>query len=168
MSKKTLKNEKVKIKSAPKQFIVYSLSFIVLIIAIFGFSFLATSSKEPRNTSDHTTCLQIEQECFELEIMDSNQERLKGLSERLSLPEGQGMLFVFEEIEEQCFWMKDMLFNIDIVWLDESKTIRKIERNISPDTYPELFCGDNAKYVLEFNEGFVERYGLKPGTTLQF
>lgn len=164
------KNEKAKTKSAHKrQLVVYSLIFSVLIIAIVGSLLLgAKSEKNEKKTKPPVTCLQIENNCFELEVADTEAEHIKGLSERNGLPQNQGMLFVFRQTEEQCFWMKDMRFNLDIIWTDEHKRITKIEKSVSPDTYPDSFCADNTKYVLEFNRGFADKYGLKTGTKLQF
>jgi uncharacterized membrane protein (UPF0127 family) len=65
--------------------------------------------------------------------------------------------------------MKDMKFNIDIVWLDESFTITQIESNVSPDTYPTttFIPEKDSLYVLEFNAHFVEENGLKVGDILK-
>lgn len=166
MLKKTLENAKVKIKSARKQrFIVFSLLFIVVgIIAWYNFR----PDKTEKAILSSTTCVQIGRDCFELEVANTNEKLVKGLSDRNSLTENQGMLFIFERTEEQCFWMKDMRFNLDIIWTDDQKKIIKIKENISPDTYPDSFCSNNTKYVLEFNRGFAAKYGLKPGTRLQF
>jgi len=78
------------------------------------------------------------------------------------------MLFVFDRSEEQCFWMKEMRFSLDMIWLDEEKKIIKINRDVSPETYPNQFCTDNTRYVLEFNAGFADKHGLKPSRGLQF
>lgn len=168
MSKKTPKSEKAKTRLGRKQLSVYRLLFLVLLI-ILGFAWLSLrSEKSGENIEPAVPCVQIEQECFELEVADTDREHGKGLSNRDSLPEGSGLLFVFGQVEEQCFWMKDMKFSLDIIWLDEKKKIVKIKENVSPDTYPDSFCADNTKYVLEFNHGFAAKHGLKPGTTLQF
>jgi uncharacterized membrane protein (UPF0127 family) len=161
-----LRSAKVKIRSArSKAFIVFSLLFIVVgIVAWLG----SKPEKAEESMRPPETCLQLEDKCVELEVVDTDKNRMRGLSERDSLAENQGMLFVFDQTEEQCFWMKDMHFNIDIIWLDNNKQIEKIEENASPDTYPDFFCSDNTKYVLEFNQGFAAKYGLKRGTTLQF
>jgi uncharacterized membrane protein (UPF0127 family) len=158
------KSAKAKIKSAPEQSIIYGLSFIVIGLATWSTFIL----EKPALTTRTQTCIQLRQECFELEVSDTDKKRSKGLSDRASLPEDQGMLFIFDEAVKQCFWMKDMKFNIDMIWTDKQRKILKIEENVSPDTYPTSFCADNTKYVLEFNQGFAAKYGLKVGTTLQF
>lgn len=98
-----------------------------------------------------------------MEVASSNAERLKGLSGRDSLPDNKGMLFVFEKPAEQCIWMKDMLFNIDIIWLNESKEAIRLERNVAPETYPDSFCADDTKYVIELNSGQSDVLGFMAG-----
>ena len=64
------------------------------------------------------------------------------------------MLFVFAKPSVQCFWMKDMQFPIDIIWLDSTKKVTHIETNVDPMTYPKQYCGDDTtKYVIELRAG---------------
>lgn len=95
--------------------------------------------------------------------------REKGLSGRVSLPTEEVMLFVFPEPGLHCFWMKDMQFPIDMIWLDSKKEVIKIESAVQPSTYPERFCPDQpARYVVEVNAGQAQRAGVTVGTRLQF
>jgi len=104
---------------------------------------------------------------IEVEIADSVEERTKGLSGREMVPEGYGMLFVFEEKGSYNFWMKDMLVPIDIIWLRDDGTIIGIERNVSPDTYPKTFTSpEPVRYVLETAVGEAERQGWDIGSTI--
>lgn len=105
-----------------------------------------------------------------LEILNTPQKRQQGLSGRLSLHNNQGMLFVFDTSARQCIWMKDMNFNIDIVWADADKTVTHIEPDISPQTYPRTFCGSQepSLYVIELNSGAVAHAGLKTGDKISF
>lgn len=103
------------------------------------------------------------------EIANTRQSHEKGLSGRDSLPDKSGMLFIFSSSEKYCFWMKDMRFPIDIVWLNEDKQIVFIEHNVLPGSYPKKFCPDQgARYVIEVNAGKVARADLKIGDRLQF
>lgn len=115
-----------------------------------------------------TTCLNIDGRCVELERLETNQQRLKGLSDRDFLSPNTGMLFSYNNPATECMWMKDMRFSIDIIWLDESQVISKIERNVAPETYPQSFCQDNTMYVIELNAGDAERLGLQTGQKLSF
>ncbi len=79
------------------------------------------------------------------------------------------MLFVFEGVAVQCFWMKDMHFSIDIIWLDAEKRVVHIEKDVSPETYPRTFCPSKpAKYVIELSAGEASRSSIRPGQKLSF
>ena len=107
---------------------------------------------------------------FIVEVVDTPELRTKGLSGRESLGEDTGMLFVFEkQSDNNCFWMKDMKFSIDMVWLNDKKQVLNIAENVSPETYPESFCPNGpAKYGLELNAGSATQAGIASGTTLKF
>jgi uncharacterized protein len=98
------------------------------------------------------------------ELAITNEEREMGLSGKESLPEGTGMLFVFENPGIYGIWMKDMKFPIDILWLDQDKRIITIKEQVSPDTFPQVFYSEgSAKYVLELPSGFSERNRIDTG-----
>ena len=106
---------------------------------------------------------------FNLIIADSDSERVQGLSGRAELAKDEAMLFVFEESARWGIWMKDMNFAIDIVWLDEHKQVVHIERQVEPDTYPQVFTPTtDSRYVVEFPAGTVDSLGVKNGDSLDF
>lgn len=99
-----------------------------------------------------------------LEKADNPEKRAKGLSGRKNLPANIGMLFIFDRPGKQCMWMKDMNFNIDMVWLDRDKQIIHIEEGVSPSTFPKSFCGaDLAQYVIEVKAGVAEATNFRVG-----
>lgn len=100
--------------------------------------------------------LKINDFLLRVEIADIEEKRMMGLSGRQNLAENEGMLFVFEEPDFYSFWMKDMNFPIDIVWIGQDLKIADITENVSPETFPNVF-GPKAKikYVLEVNAGLV-------------
>lgn len=153
--------------------ILISPGFIFICLMVAAATMLFINWQKDQNDLDQSTkiaCpgLQLDQSCFSLEAAETDQARIKGLSGRANLSVNSGMLFIFDSPNQQCFWMKDMLFNLDIIWTNESKHIEKIEENLSPDTYPKSFCAGNTKYVLEFNPGFAGKHGLKIGEELKF
>lgn len=99
-----------------------------------------------------------------LERAETNAAREQGLSGRYGLAGDQGMLFVFDGIGRQCMWMKDMKFSIDMLWLDTSGTVTKIEENLSPETYPNEYCGDNSAFVIEIGAGRAKAFDFKTGS----
>ena len=93
----------------------------------------------------------------------------KGLSGRKELKEDEGMLFVFSHMGQYPFWMKDMNFNMDIIWLGEDLRVVFIKKNASLESYPETFLPkQNARYVLEVLSQFSEKNNLKVGDRVEF
>lgn len=93
--------------------------------------------------------------------------RDRGLGGRDSLDQNTAMLFIFDTADEYEFWMKDMRFPIDIIWLDENYKIVHIAPNTSPSTYPNTFSPSvKSLYVLETNANFALQNQLKDGDTL--
>ena len=91
------------------------------------------------------------------------------MSGRISLPSNEGMLFVFSESAERGFWMRNMSFPIDIIWINKNKTVIGVSNNIDPETYPNIFFPPSpVKYVLELNAGYAEKNGIASGTPLTF
>ena len=102
------------------------------------------------------------------EIANTEEKRERGLSGRKNLPEDTGMIFIFEIPTRYSFWMKDMRFPLDIIWIDENKKIVAISENISPSTYPNSFSPtDPVKYVLEVNAGWAEKNGVEVGDFIE-
>jgi uncharacterized membrane protein (UPF0127 family) len=106
------------------------------------------------------------------DISVTNEQRTKGLSVKDGLADNEAMLFVFDNEAEHTFWMKDMKFPIDIIWIDSDKTIVHIEHNLQPCGYgvlcPIYKPGQDSLYVLETVSGFAEKHDVVQGTRVQF
>lgn len=99
--------------------------------------------------------------------VDTPELRERGLSGRTGLSGDEGMLFVFPEDGIYPFWMKDMRFAIDILWIAHDGTVLYIEHNLSPDTYPQVFGSDKpARYVLELPSGYARAHNINVGDTI--
>jgi uncharacterized membrane protein (UPF0127 family) len=101
----------------------------------------------------------------------TDEERQLGLMFREKINPDQGMLFVFEEEGFHSFWMKNMRFSLDILWLDKDKRIVHVERNIPPCKKlpcPSYATQYPAKYVLEIKAGSVDEHKLKMFDGLEF
>src|SRR3989344_4688935 len=97
-------------------------------------------------------------------LADTEEKRTKGLGGLASIPRDYGMFFVFDSSDYLNIWMKNMLFSIDIIWIDENFKIVRIEKNISPNTFPKIFTASvKARYILELNAEMSDVYGLNVG-----
>lgn len=104
-----------------------------------------------------------------VELAITPEVKSRGLGERVSMGANEGMLFVFKESGKYAFWMRDMKFSIDIIWITEGQEVAYIKKNVSPDSYPEIFRSDeNAKYVLEVPAFFADKNNLKLGDKVEF
>ena len=91
----------------------------------------------------------------------------KGLAVKDSLEENEGMLFIFKSPQKYSFWMKDMKFPIDILWIDASGKIVHIEKNLQPCIFllpcPSYSPHDDSLYVLEVISNFTNKYDINIG-----
>ncbi|QSH39683.1 DUF192 domain-containing protein [Candidatus Kaiserbacteria bacterium] len=102
-----------------------------------------------------------------VEVADTPEERVNGLSGRSQIPTNQGMLFVFETVGTYSIWMRNMQFSLDIFWLDENGVIIDMWENAHPDSYPQVYePRSSALYVLETIAGFAEVYNIDIGDTV--
>ncbi len=101
-------------------------------------------------------------------IADTPDARWLGLGGREALAPDEGMLFVFPVADRYGFWMKDMKFSIDIVWINDAGTIIDIETDVSPASYPTSFTPEApARYVLEVPAGFTKVYTVQKGDRVE-
>lgn len=97
-------------------------------------------------------------------IADTPEERAHGLSGRVRLSEDEGMLFVFPGDGKYAFWMKDMRFSIDILWIAADGEVVHIVERAAPETYPRTFVSEGlARYVLELPAGDAEVRNVRVG-----
>lgn len=137
-------------------------SGLLILLALFALLSPSLFFKPP------TADLNVGGQKLSLDIASTDAARQQGLSDRNSLPADRGMLFVFSQPGKQCFWMKDMRFSLDMVFLNSKKQIVHIEPNIAPNTYPKNYCADSAQYVIELNAGVAAKLQLHTGQTLSF
>lgn len=99
-----------------------------------------------------------------VEAAETPAEKAQGLSDRESLPQDQGLFFLFDELGQYRFWMKDMKFPIDIIWISSDKKVIDISENLLPETYPATFGpGMPAQYAVEVNAFFARNKGIRIG-----
>ena len=106
-----------------------------------------------------------------VEVADTVEKRSLGLGNRSGLENGWGMLFVFEKSKQHGFWMKDMEFPLDIIWLDNHR-IAYILRNVQPVKSgvipPVMTPPETVNFVLEIDAGRADELKLQVGQRLKY
>ncbi len=166
-------------KPSPRYFLIALI--LVLVFSTFAWK-IYSSPKENSSDTDPilsvpvkdthpyaTSSIAIAGTTVTVDLAITPEQHTLGLSGRKSLQKHEGMLFVFDIPADYGFWMKDMLFPIDIIWISQEKKVIYIEKNVSPNTYPKSFSpGSLAKYVFEVQAGFSDAYALKVGDIVNF
>lgn len=143
---------------------------IVTIFLLIGFFLINHSVKKPiLSTPANIKYLEIGGQRVKVDLALTSAEHTQGLSGRKELTLNEGMLFVFNKPDKYLFWMKDMNFPIDIIWISEDMRIVYIKKDARPELYPETY-GPNvdAKYVLEVMNGFSDINNLREGDSVKF
>jgi len=106
---------------------------------------------------------------IEATVAGTETERAKGMSGKVYVADNQGMLFVFPHDAKWQIWMKDMKVPIDIVWLDASKKVVSLRKNVPPSSYPGHFTPPaDARYVLEIASGAAQKANIELGVRAEF
>lgn len=154
-------------------FLVISCVFFLFLIAVF--LYLPTYDVPVTAPSDAHTQLQsfgmeratLGSASMQLFIADTDKERMKGLSGVRTLGKNEGVLFIFSLPGRYGFWMKDMQFSLDFIYLRDKKVVEVI-KDVSPDTYPaSIESRLPADSILEVKAGFVDRENIKVGDSLE-
>ena len=104
----------------------------------------------------------INNNTWNVEIAKNEQARTNGLSNRTALRVKNGLLFAFDKMSLQAFWMKDMLIPLDMIFFDANWKIVEIDSNLSTSSFPKIFGSTvKSQYVLEINANEAISYGLK-------
>jgi uncharacterized membrane protein (UPF0127 family) len=105
-----------------------------------------------------------------VEVASTDSARVQGLSSRKCIGQNEAMLFVFNQPGYYQFWMKDMNFPIDIIWISPAHKAIGLERKVQPSTYPTKFVNQlaPAQYVLEMASGRSTSLGMTFGTIVNF
>lgn len=110
-----------------------------------------------------------EDHCVTVEVVSKQDDMERGLMYRSSLDANRGMFFIFNADDFHQFWMKNMHFDLDILWIDVQGKIVYIGRNIPACTSNPctVYTPDQkARYVLELNSGYVASHQWKLGDKL--
>ncbi|MEM5804806.1 MAG: DUF192 domain-containing protein [Candidatus Aenigmatarchaeota archaeon] len=105
------------------------------------------------------------------EVAYTSEERERGLMHRSGLPEGSGMIFIFDKEGSYNFWMKNMRFPIDIIWVNQHCSVVFLTNGAPPCAAEpcKLYSADEpVKYVIEVPAGYAGRHGISAGDEAAF
>ncbi|MBU1201607.1 MAG: DUF192 domain-containing protein [Nanoarchaeota archaeon] len=105
----------------------------------------------------------------DVEVADTFEKRMTGLMHQESLGEFQGMLFIFDDEVVRDFWMKNTLIPLDIIFINSSFDIVKIQHAVpcKEDSCPTYSSINSSKYVVEVNAGFAEKNNIIEGMKVE-
>jgi len=160
------------LKLSPLFFALIIFIYLTIIFSNFFLQFNYLSGyklKENNIVSEDTSEVEVGNKKYNLYIAKTYQDMTKGLARFDSIKDNEGMLFIFDTPGNYTFFMKDMKFNIDIIFIDIDFKVIKIYQNVkkdsykSPKDYEAYKTYEPAKYVIELNEGEVLKNDLKLG-----
>jgi uncharacterized protein len=140
------------------------IGFIIILLifsAIIVFQINKTAPKSKVTIDKHD---------FSVELATTSAQQQLGLSGRASMPKNQGMLFIFQTANRYPFWMKDMKFNLDMIFINNNKIVSIFQNVPAPKNananLPTYAPSSAANEVLELNAGVAKADGFKNGDTV--
>ena len=105
---------------------------------------------------------------IDIEIAETEEKQMQGLMYREQMKENHGMLFIFDRDDYRYFWMKNTVIPLDMIFVNFNFKIVTIRKNAKPYDLNSYASTAPAKYVVEVNAGFCDKYGIKVGDKISF
>jgi uncharacterized membrane protein (UPF0127 family) len=99
------------------------------------------------------------------EVARTDAQRAIGLMHRREMAPHEGMLFIFDQADVQCFWMKNTLLPLSIAFIADDGTVVNIDE-MKPQSLDSHCAAKPVRYALEMNQGWFAKRGIKPGFKL--
>ena len=103
-----------------------------------------------------------------LEVADTPEKQQRGLMYRSALPDGHGMLFVFDDDVDHTFWMKNTLIPLDMLFIASDGRVVGVHANATPLSTASIAVGTPSRFVLEVPGGYAASHGIAPGARVEF
>jgi uncharacterized membrane protein (UPF0127 family) len=127
---------------------------------------LLSSAAHAQNVQFGTTQLTIGMHLIKAEVAAADPQRQQGLMFREKMASNAGMVFVFDQANTQCMWMKNTLLPLSVAFIDADGKILNIE-DMQPKTLDNHCSAKPAKYALEMNLGWFKQKNIKPGHAIE-
>lgn len=133
-----------------------------LVVALAGSAAMAQDAPQQLPAIRLSTGMHV----LQVQVAQTPEQQATGLMFRKTMGTNEGMLFIFDEPRQQCFWMKNTLLPLSVAFVADDGSIVNIEA-MKPQTL-DSHCSTRAvRYVLEMNDGWFAHHGIKPGSKLQ-
>jgi uncharacterized membrane protein (UPF0127 family) len=139
--------------------------FIQLIFLLFVIARPAWSQPEAPQLQLPRVSLSAGMHLINAQVVATPEQRAIGLMFRKEMPANEGMLFVFEEPAGQCFWMKNTFIPLTAAFVADDGTIVNLA-DMKPQSLDSHCSAKPVRYVLEMNQGWFAKRGLKAGSRL--
>ena len=140
---------------------------IVIVVAVLLISNM--SGIFTRFSTNTGKTVKIEGATFQIDLAQSEKEKQLGLSDRSKLEQNKGMLFVFNQPDYYHFWMRNMNFPLDLIFIKDN-TVVSVLKNVQPaggnipvEKIPSFTSSTPADKVLEINSGLADKHKITPG-----
>jgi uncharacterized protein len=135
-----------------------------LVTALLPVACLAQAKDTPQNLT-HIT-LQMGKHKTRAQVAQTADQRTIGLMHRKTMPVNEGMLFIFDKPDTQCFWMKNTLLPLSAAFILDNGEVVNVE-DMKPQTLSPHCSQAPVRYVLEMNQGWFKKRGLEAGARLE-
>jgi len=136
--------------------------------AVTAFALLLGAAAQAQDAPQKLETVQLSagMHLIQAQLARTPDERSIGLMFRPTMPTNEGMLFAFEVPGQQCFWMKNTLLPLSAAFVADDGSIVNIE-DMKPQTLDSHCSTKPVRFVLEMNQGWFAKRGLKAGSKLQ-
>jgi uncharacterized membrane protein (UPF0127 family) len=135
----------------------------VLLLAIAACAASSQAQDQPQNLA--ATTLKVGMHSIRAQLAITPIQRQIGLMHRREMPTQEGMLFVFDEPSQQCFWMRNTLIPLSIAFLADDGTVVNVA-DMKPQSDDSHCSAKPVRFALEMNQGWFAKRGVKPGTRI--
>ena len=140
----------------------------LVVFVVIGY-LLSMTFSAPELVNGKTAKLKLDTATVTVTVAGSDAARSKGLGGRTSLPDGQGLVFVFDSPTQPMFWMKGVSFPIDIIWVN-GNTITEVTANVPPapagvpdEQLPKYQPAGPINRAVEVPAGWAAKHNIQPG-----
>jgi uncharacterized membrane protein (UPF0127 family) len=127
-------------------------------------SFFSSAQDAPQQLP--TIRLSTGMHVLQVQVAQTPEQQQIGLMFRKTMSTNEGMLFIFDEPRQQCFWMKNTLLPLSVAFIDDSGTVANID-DMKPQTLDSHCSTKPVRFVLEMNVGWFDKRGIKAGSKFQ-